>query len=397
MPENVPRQVAVFVGIWNSNGRSVLRGIHRYHCERGGWAVTVRPHTFEAVPSWLRDGQFDGVLATVAHAGFAAGLARLRIPVVNVHLRRTGKFPQVLIDNEASGRLAAEHLLERGLHHFGFIGWPRGFPAMDLRRVGFLGPLSKAGFSCSTLLCWRTNRTGAVVGRPHARMAAWLRSLPKPVGVMACSDDCALDTLTACRLAGLHVPQDVALISVHDDDLFCRLADPPLSSVHSDFEEVGYRSAALLDRLMDGGKPPKRPILIPPPYVAARASTDILATEDKELAMVLHYIRRHAGRGMRVEEVLRAIPISRNTLQQRVKRAIGRTLKAEIVRVQLEHVKDLLLTTTLSLSEVAAQAGYAYPQYMAEAFRAKFGVTPRTFRRRFQQASRPSAGVDKPD
>jgi LacI family transcriptional regulator len=393
MPQNVLRQVAVFIDTWNSNGRSVLRGIHRYQSERGRWAVTMRPQTPDGVPSWLRDGQTDGVLATVPHARFASGVQRLRVPVVNVDVRPIRKFPQVFIDNEATGRLAAEHLLERGLRHFGFIGWPRGILAgMDLRCDGFMHVLAQAGFPCSTLLRWRMGAVGAVIGRPHRRMAAWLRSLPKPIGVMTCGDICALEVLTACRLAGLHVPQDVALISVHDDDLFCRLADPPLSSVHSDFEGVGYQAAALLDHLMAGGKAPPRPILIPPRYVAARASTDVLALEDNELAVVLHYIRRHACRGLRVDEVLRAFPISRNDLQHRLKRAIGRTLKGEIMRVQLEHVKELLLTTEFPLAKVAAHAGYAYPQYMAEAFRTKFGITPRAFRRRFQEKERLDAG-----
>src|SRR5262249_29511709 len=120
MPKNAMRQVAVFIQTWGAHGRGVLRGIHRYELDHGRWTVVVRPHMQSDAPAWLRHWKGDGVLASVSHPRFAAALRRLRLPVVNVYYRPDPTFPQLFTDNEVIGRLAADHLHERGLRHFGF-------------------------------------------------------------------------------------------------------------------------------------------------------------------------------------------------------------------------------------------------------------------------------------
>src|SRR5262245_39141038 len=187
MPRSAMRQVAIFIETWSAHGRGVLRGIHRYQQDHGPWAVVFRPHTPGDAPAWLRHWKGDGVLASVSHPRFAAALRRIRLPVVNVYWRPDPTFPQLLTDNDAIGRLAADHLSERGLRHFGVVGWPRGInPRMDERCDCFVRHLKRAGFRCSVFEGWRTDRTGKALGWDHERICAWMRSLPKPVGVMAC-------------------------------------------------------------------------------------------------------------------------------------------------------------------------------------------------------------------
>ena len=57
------------------------------------------------------------------------------------------------------------------------------------------------------------------------------------------------------------VPEDVAILSVDDDDLLCDFARPPLSSVALPTERIGYEAAAQLDRMLRGAKLARRPIL----------------------------------------------------------------------------------------------------------------------------------------
>lgn len=59
----------------------------------------------------------------------------------------------------------------------------------------------------------------------------WLKSLPKPIGLMTCNDDRGQYVLEACQIAGLRVPDDVAIIGVDNDELICDLTVPPLSSI----------------------------------------------------------------------------------------------------------------------------------------------------------------------
>ena len=85
-------------------------------------------------------------------------------------------------------------------------------------------------------------------------LAEWLQELPKPVGVFAAHDLRCLCVLDACRRIGILVPEEVAVIGVDNDETLCNVADPPLSSIKIDFEQIGYEAAALLDLLMKGKK-----------------------------------------------------------------------------------------------------------------------------------------------
>jgi LacI family transcriptional regulator len=115
--------------------------------------------------------------------------------------------------------------------------------------------------------------------------------------------------------------------------------------------------------------------------VVARQSTDVLAVEDREVAGALRYIREQGCRGLNVNELLKTMPISRSTLDRRMRLTIGRTAKAEITRVQLERAKALLARTSLPLEAVAMGAGFANSQRLCEAFKRTAGETPGAYRR----------------
>ena len=46
----------------------------------------------------------------------------------------------------------------------------------------------------------------------------WLRSAPRPIGLMACNDDLGKEIVEACRQAGLRVPDDAAVIGADNDE-----------------------------------------------------------------------------------------------------------------------------------------------------------------------------------
>ena len=91
-----------------------------------------------------------------------------------------------------------------------------------------------------------------------ARVARAKASLPKPAGLMLCSDQIGPAALEACRRAACSVPDEVAVIGVDNDEPLCEVAAPGLSSVRPDHERVGYEAAALLDRMMKGAAPPAK-------------------------------------------------------------------------------------------------------------------------------------------
>ena len=139
------------------------------------------------------------------------------------------------------------------------------------------------------------------------RIAAWLQSLEKPVGLLAANDARARHVLEACRTANLRVPEDVAVLGVDNDDIMCELTTPPLSSIEQGARSVGYQAAALLDRLMAGKTVRRLRRNVPPERVVTRCSTDILAIADSDVTAAIAYIREHACDPPSVQDVVSAV------------------------------------------------------------------------------------------
>ncbi len=131
---------------------------------------------------------------------------------------------------------------------------------------------------------------------------------------------------------------------------------------------------------MSGKKVRGETHLIPPLGIATRQSTDVLAIDDRNVARAVHFIRQHACDGIKVKDVLKAVPHSRTLLEGRFKKLIGRTPHEEILRVRLDRVKQLLTETELPLEQIAERAGFPHVEYLSVAFRREVGMPPSKFR-----------------
>jgi LacI family transcriptional regulator len=216
----------------------------------------------------------------------------------------------------------------------------------------------------------------------------WLEQLPKPVGIMACNDIRGQQVVNACRHLGLLVPDEVAVTGVDNDEVLCELSDPPLTSVAPNTGRIGYEAAALLELMMKGGERPKVPIAIPPLGIVTRRSTDVLAIPDRPIAAALRLIREHACDGIRVPDLLKVAALSRSVFERRFVQAVGRSPKAEILRVQLARARQLLTETDVPLPQVAERCGFKHPEHFSTIFREKTGTPPGQFRATIQQGSR---------
>jgi LacI family transcriptional regulator len=379
------RRVALLLGADLGYCRQVLRGVQQYVPSEEPWIFHDAAPEMALLPA-LRQWRPDGVIALLFGRPLAAALERLRRPVVNVtHTLADLPFPVVDVDHQQVGRLAAAHLLERGFKNFGYFG--SAVASFSIGRfTGFDDALAAAGFSCSR--CpgefWPRLAADTSWSATNRRVLRWLNSLPKPVGVLASNDIPARELAAVCREAGLRVPEDVAILGVDNDDLECSLSSPPLSSVALPAERIGFEAAATLDRLFAGETIEPRERFLPPLGVVTRQSTDILAIDDPELVAAVRYIHNHAARGMRVEDVVRAVPLARRTLEKRFRRHLGRSPFDEIQRVRLERVKQLLSLDQMSVAQIAAQTGFENSQSLAILFRRETGQTCSEFRRQFR-------------
>ena len=358
-----------------------MRGVRRYLTEHGPWSVFLELRALDSKPPfWLKDWNGDGILTRTSTRAMADALCRVGVPMIELRSPRLNpQAPWVGVDNRAMGKIVADHLLELGFRRFGVYEISNEV-FFDQRRVNFIETVTEAGYSCSTYHSSGRPEKPAEWERHQEALAAWVSDLRKPVGIMACTDQLGFYLLDACARAGVAVPEEVAVVGVENEESLCTMASPPLSSVRFNTERIGYEAAALLDRLLVGEPPPEEPLLIEPIGIVKRGSSDIIATEDREIARAVRYIRENACSGISVRDILAQLPISRSALERRMRAALDRSPNEEIVRVRIERAKQLLAETDLPLAGVAHRSGFRSTPYLVEVFKRKTGVTPGDYR-----------------
>jgi LacI family transcriptional regulator len=283
-------------------------------------------------------------------------------------------IPSVHSDYALAGRMAAEHLLQRGLQDF-------------------------AGFGMNTQLFWRERcrafreaieRAGKryIEGGEDSRspqvLRRWLASLPSPVGIFAGADAWGRLLLPFVHRARRQVPSDLAVIGVDNDEFMCELTQPSLSSVIIPWREVGRRAGELIQRLLDGEAVEARSHLVAPAGIIARRSTDMLAVPDRDVAGALAFIQRNYLRPLTVASVVRELPTHRKKLESGFRRHVGHGIMREIRRMRVERAKQLLIMTDMPLESVAQRSGFVSAQKMTEIFGRIAGMPPSRYRRRFR-------------
>lgn len=391
-------KVALLVETSREYGRGLLRGIVRYASLHGPWTFHLSPGDFaQTLPQMLEWGGC-GIIARIENSTVARAILETGLPLVALDLsadqRKTGSpladVCEVRSDSECAGHLAAEHLLERGFRHYGFVGLA-GRIWSDLREQAFTRRLQRSGYTLCRYASPR-RREDQDWGREQRRLEQWLIELPKPVGILACNDDRGRQVLEACRMIGVKVPEEVSVIGIDNDELLCELSCPPLSSVRLNPEQGGYRAAELLDRMMRNracGLPaydevscgPKR-ILVEATWVVRRRSTEIDVSDDREVAAALSYIRDHAGMGVNVNDVASAVSLSRRSLELRFRASLGRTIHEMIERMKLDRAVRILAETDLCVEEAAEASGFTTASHFVQVFRRRIGTTPAKYRQR---------------
>jgi LacI family transcriptional regulator len=373
--------VALLIETSLGSGRDILRGIARYVREHDSWALFHEPHGLEdSVPAWLARWKGDGIIARVQSRAMAKLLAASGIPVVDVlGLVPDLSFPLVHVDNDAIANMAAKHFLERGLRHFGFFGIAGENWSME-RYAAFCAAVADVQPQVP-LYELKRDATGARSWeKGQDQLARWVAALPKPTGVLVCSDQRGPQFLEACRRAEVAVPDEVAVLGVDNDEPLCEVSLPPLSSIDAGHRNVGYQAAALLERLMQGAPKPEESVAVEPLEIVGRLSTNVLAVADPSIAAALRLIREHAHEGLRVDAIARQIGLSRSVLQRTFRALLNRSVHDEILATRVWRARELLTHTDLPLAVVAERAGFTHQEYMGAVFRARVGRTPRQVR-----------------
>lgn len=365
-----------------------LDGIRRYIRAHGDWHLICSPPTLiGAEESALTVRKLEGwngqalIIATNDVKELRAA-RKMRIPVVNFAggLRNSFGIPRVMVNHREAGRMAAAHLLDRGLRHLAYFGWS-GLWYSEERRLGFFERAAEAGVRGVAYL--RIPREDSHV-KWSVRIAdamKWLSSLPRPCGIFAVHDYRAQFLVEVCAEAGLRIPEDIALIGMDNDETICEHSIPTISSVSRNSERVGWEAMRLLDRMLKGETHVKD-VLIEPDGVVARQSTDREYSSDPLVQHALDFVRENLTSQLNISTIAERLGVSKRTLETRFKSSCGSSPHYFITKLRVEYAKTLLLRPQkLNIEQVAAKCGLGTAATVHAAFRRFEGKSPASFRK----------------
>ncbi|MBN1557412.1 MAG: DNA-binding transcriptional regulator [Lentisphaerae bacterium] len=373
-------------------GREFLQGIFQYAEEQGGWSLHYATRALRERPGeWL--SLCDGVIARMPDDRTVRAIRRRGVAYVSLDYGRRPRRdrPQVGVADHAIGRKAAAFFVRQGARAFAYVG-RTGKPWSERRLAGFRQEVRRRGGTVRVMDIMPFEAADAPMPwNLHERLGAWAKALPRPCAVLCANDEIGFHVAEACGLAGLRIPDELSLLGIDNDTLFCELCHPPLASIDPGHRRCGWRAAACLDRLMRGRLPQQAVELVPPGEIVVRRSADRLAITDPNLAAAVRYIEDHACEALNVSAVTAHAGLSRSVLQRRFKAAFGQTVHERIVQTRLEHACRLLVRTARPIGDIAEQAGFAHQSYMGAVFRRRLGLSPAQYRRTTPRDPRPEA------
>lgn len=382
VPQN--RKVLLLLETSREYGRSLLRGILRYSALHGPWQIEWQQPFYLTPPKSAKRlpadplRAVDGIIMREQHDN--TPYLNAGVPVIFAGYLKDDAADacRIATDDEAIGVCAADHFLERGLTQFAYLGYGTMYWSEN-RKNSFARAVAKQGFECRVFTPPKKQALDEWSRQQHA-VAEWIRSLPKPVGLLACNDDRARQAVEACRLAQAAVPDDVAIVGVDDDEFVCNSALPPLSSVALNLEAAGFRAAERLDAMMKGDEKTLQKIIVEAIRVVPRQSSEILRIADPLVLDAVRFIRDNGRRPLQVEDVLGHVAVSRRTLYEKFTRVLGCSVHDYIKKIRVEQIETLLLETDWTIARIAQTLGFTSADHIAAYFRSKTGINPYTYR-----------------
>lgn len=378
------KKVVVSLSSDSNAMRECIIGIFNFVNAGHNWDVRIVPDprgitpgglTPETVKEAIRSG-VNGVLTGVdiLTPGFQA-LVTSGIPLVlnnaPVEWSPDPRAPIIMLNNDniAVGRLGAQHLMSRGrFRTYAYVPSARKSPWSTYRERGFRLELAKTGI---IPVSFDRRRTG---------LEDWIVALAKPAAIMTVTDDEAVNVIDACHRSKIKVPEQVAVLGVDNDEIFCKSAKPQISSIQPNHIELGRRAALELDRLMRSLRPKRETIFIPPLRVVERRSTMSIPPAGHLIDEGLKFIRNHFQEGIAVKDVAEHLGISESLLRLRFRTVHGKSVRDVLLDTMLEQAKKSLARTAKTIAEVSAASGFSSPCRMSHFFKERLGMSPRDWR-----------------
>ena len=341
-----------------------------------------------------------GLIGMLSARSQTEKMLKLKIPLVNVSnlFGPVKGMANVLSDDDAVGRMAAEHLLSKGYRHFLAAG-EKGPQWSQERLKGFIGAIQEAGQTVQALDLDFTGPSKKETPGGYAE-SIWeqvhplLRDAPLATGIFAANDWLAWPILEEIRANAPERLHTTALLGV--DNLHDQLFDPNrtagLSSVQPGFRQAGARSLQLLiDAVQNGTDIRKVSDRVPPVKVLTRGSTAGSACEDPVVSAVVRelWVGIQQNEAPSIRTLARQHGMSLRNMELRFEAQLGQSARMLIADMRIQRGQELLRDSGLAITEVSRRCGYANSTTFSTLFSKKNGLTPRQWRRQHQPVSAP--------
>jgi LacI family transcriptional regulator len=368
--------------------KSLLKGISKFSAENGPWTYCRMPLYYretigiEGIIDWAREWGADGIIGQLYNEMDIKLILESKIPVIAQDFKeRFKELPNITGSYREAGRMGADYFLQKGFRNFAFYGfndivWSRE------RAEGFEEKIRSVGYKVHYFEHRKSRSTDLWYYKSNS-LSKWLRSLPKPIALMACDDNQGLHITEACKQNKIRIPEEVAVMGVDNDEMLCELSDPPLSSIGLDIEKGGYDTAKLMDHMIRHGHDDHYDIYVKPTQIITRQSTDIYATNDDHIASTLKFIHKNIEKNLQVDEVVKQVPLSRRTLEKRFLQITGYPIYKYIFNLRIEKFTQKLLETDQTIFEIAIDMGLNDSKNIARQFKQVKGCNPIEYRKQY--------------
>ncbi|XXD10385.1 substrate-binding domain-containing protein [Klebsiella sp. R445] len=375
--------------LFNANkawDRQVIEGIGEYFAiSECNWDIYIEESFCTNKVNTIM-ASADGIIADFDDRDMVKILAGSVKPYVGVggSFALEDNYPQcdyVATDNYELVKLAFEHLMNKGIQRIVFFGLPNASEKRwATERENAYLQLAKTHFYVPELF---QDYDAAIQQRDISMCAliSWIRSLVPQSGIIAVTDSRARHLLQACAIAGVKVPDEIAIIGIDDEDLVNYLSRISLTTVVQGTRQIGFQAARLLHaHLSSEDQKARCRIVVPPIGIKERMSTDVKQTHDPLVRRALSFISENIHKPLKVIHVINYLGLSRTLIDSKFQKELGCKVHVVILKEKLIRCRILLENKNIPIADIPALVGFPSITYFYNFFTRQMNITPAIYR-----------------
>jgi len=290
----------------------------------------------------------------------------------------------VLCDDYAGGLSAVRHLLLLGYRQIGHLSLDTPIQAVRKRRQAYLDALRQAQLPLhdNWLIELPYGVTEADRLRRQPEIRKFLTQPQLPRALFICADWLASEVIECIQELGLNIPKDIALIG-YDDALPYALTNVPLTTIQSDFRQVGRLAVErIIYRIRNQAHPIEPCTIEISPMLVVRASSVQLTPTTERWNFVMRYIQDHFREKLSARQVAGILGLEPNYFSHHFKQVFGKRFTDAVHHLRLEYAAQLLLTTDYTIANIADVSGFRSLNHFYALFKRSYSYSPNEYRKK---------------